>query len=206
MSSFEVPDDITPSNFLDKPGTYHVMCSLVEDPAKKDDGSILDGISFTFGVLAGTDSSQEKRTVRVTIYNPNMSHSDGGLFARKRFARLARALGMRDKASGKLIDQCRGMAVELDWQDARGKQAVIRFVHGKDRDGKQTKFMDIDGLQIYSVHDEEVKDIPKREKALKMLADAEAAAAANQEKQVEKPAPAQPKKEAAKDWEAALFG
>lgn len=207
MTSFEVPEDISPSNFVDKDGTYHVMIQTVEDPATKENGDVLNGIGFGFTVLAGTDSSQVRRTAKITVFNPDMSSKDGGLFSRKRFARLARAFGLHDKASGKPIDQCRGGAVEIDWNEARGRQAIIRLVHGKDKEGKPTRFMDIDGLQIYHVNDQDgdVKDIPRNPKALALLGQPAAA-----EKPVEKaasaPKPAPVAAPAKSDWESALFG
>lgn len=210
MTSFEVPEDISPSNFVDKDGTYHVMAQTVEDPATKDDGSILNGVAFGLTVLAGTDSTQNRRTVKITVFNPDMSSKDGGMFARKRFSRLARAFGLHDKVSGKPIDQCRGGSVEIDWNEARGRQAIVRLVHGKDKDGKPTRFMEIDGLQIYHVDDkdgEDIKSVPRNPKALALLAGQSPAAA---EKPVEKaapsPKPAPAAAPAGKSWEAELFG
>lgn len=211
MTSFEVPEDISPSNFVDKDGTYHVMVQTVEDPATKENGDVLSGVAFGFVVLAGTNSSQEKKTTKITVFSPDMSSRDGGAFARKRFARLARAFCLHDKVSGKPIDQCRGGTVEIDWNESRGRQAILRLVHGKDKNGNPTRFMEIDGLQIYHVNDkdEDVKDIPRNQKALALLGQQPTAAAnpapTPAPAPAPTPAPVQKTESSSSDWQS-LFG
>jgi hypothetical protein len=159
--SYQVPaDGLELSQFLDKPGTFHVLVLEVDENPVNNNGEVMNAIRLRGRVLAGTEPTQIGRTVSSLMSNPNMSHKDGGAFATKVHLRLARAVGAISQAAP-------GQAVSVDWTLAKGKQCVVQFGWNKGSDGVER--VEVKGGGIYHVGDPEVASIPKDMAALAMM-------------------------------------
>ncbi len=161
---FDMPDDYSVSDFLDKPGQYHVVVEHVDENPTSRGGKLLDGIRVKFRVLGGTESTQLKRAHDEVIFKPSVDAKDGGAFARKKIGRLIRALGLHDQGTGKLAVEVK--QAKIDWMEARGRQMVVYMVPQED----EARYMQIQGAHIYAVTDAECSHVPKNEKALKLMA------------------------------------
>ena len=159
--SYQVPaDGLELSQFLDKPGTFHVLVLEVDENPVSGNGEVMHAIRLRGRVLAGTDPTQVGRTVSALLTNPNMNHKDGGAFATKVHLRLAKAVAAISQAAP-------GQAVSVDWSLAKGKQCVIEFAWNKGTDGVER--VGVKGGGIYHVGDPEVASIPKDAAALAMM-------------------------------------
>lgn len=166
---YDMPESYDVSSFLDKPGQYHVAVDRVEENPVSKAGKLCEGVRVHFQVLAGTDPSQAKRSHGELVFGPSLDSKDGGEFARKKIGRLIRALGLHDKQSGKLAEQCR--SVQIDWEEARGRQMVVFIVPQED----EPKYVQVQGAHFYKVDDPEVAHVPKCERSLKLMGAAKTA-------------------------------
>lgn len=141
-------------------GTYHLAITGVDDAPVG-----VDAIKVTFEILAGTVDNQAGKSFTETFWMPSESSKDGGKFAKKRLARFGIASGVIDPAA-------LGRRVQIDWQDACGRQIVAKLNnYARDgKDGKHYKGAEINGLDIWSVAAPEVDAIPKDTEALAMAA------------------------------------
>jgi hypothetical protein len=162
VMSYSVPNDgLDMTQYLDKPGQFHVLIKEVDESPVNQSGEVMSAIRVRGKILAGTDPTQKDRDFSALLSNPNMSHKDGGAFAMKVHLRLARACQI---INGQLIP---GQQVNLDWSHAKGKQCVIFFAYRKDNDG--TERVQVNGAHFYRVDDAEVAAVPKDQAALRMM-------------------------------------
>jgi len=148
LEGFETPE----------PGTYH-LCCLAFNPSPDN----YDGKKFQFAVLAGTVEGQSGRTFWESFVNPAPSHKDGGMMAKKRLAKLAIALGLIQRSD-------LGKRVQINWEAAVGRQLVAKVkVRSWEKDGRSGKSAEFDGLNYWSVTDEEVAGVPKDAEALALM-------------------------------------
>lgn len=166
--SFDAPEDLSggDSNRLSEPGTYHLVITNVCE-GEGPNGKPCDGFTFEADVLAGTVEGCAGKTVKETIFAPNMKSSDDAQkMSRKRLAAFFIATDVMTP------DQL-GKSVNIEVSAAVGKQLVAEFDRQMEKDaaGKYTvpsKYIQISYANIYHVDDPDIKDIPKSKDALGM--------------------------------------
>lgn len=157
---FTMPSDTSVGNFMDRPGQFHFAVSHAED-GPVFNGSIADAVVLDLTCLAGTEPSQARKTVKLFLNNPNLSHKDGGEFCAKVQARAAIALGLLDPKTPA------GQEVVIDWSKAAGRQCVAKLIAEKDSKGKDR--LNLDGARIWAVDDPDVAHVPMCAASLKLI-------------------------------------
>lgn len=161
---FDCPEDFEgQSNFLQEPGTYHVVVIAVDEHPTAKNGTLLDGFRVDFAVLDGTTPGQKDRQFDVMFFAPKLTDKNGGEFAKRKQARFCLATGILPKATP-------GQRVTVDLQQAAGRQLVLELEHQKDQQtGQPTKFLQLAWANIYHVDDPAVAKVPKDATALALL-------------------------------------
>jgi len=156
----EVADDFSTSKFLECEGQFHVICNDATDSPMKADGSMMVGcLEFAFEVLDGNVAGQEGQTVKLKFFEPKLDASDKAKkFIRNKLSRVFLALGLIN-----LNDK--GKKVEIELNDAKGRQCVIDVVKSDNND----KFLELNYNKIYHVDDPEVASVPKDADAIKSI-------------------------------------
>lgn len=137
--------------YVNAPGGYHLLVTQAHSPAKKNDGTFIDGteVGLAFQVVAGTDASQVNKSLSQNWFAPKMSSKDGGAFACKVLARLAYSLGILPPAQP-------GQNITIDWNQAIGRQMLAYIVAEPytGSDGQQKTGFSIEGARMYPVQDQ----------------------------------------------------
>lgn len=144
------------------PGTYHLAVTGVDETPKN-----VDGLKFTLEVLNGTVEGQASKSFAETFFFPSPESKDGGKFAKKRLAKFALAVGIINPTA-------LGSRVQIDWQEASGRQLVAKVENymRKGNDGREYKGAQISGLDMWRIDAPEVEAVPKDQEALAMAAPA----------------------------------
>ena len=134
-----------------EPGSYHVIVTNVDASTQK-----FDGIGVTFQVLAGTVEDMEGRTLNQRF----LFNKETGDY-QESHVRLALAAGLIEPDS----------EGEVDWGDLVGRQLVIGVERrlGKDKEGNEKEYTNVGnyGLDVWSIGNAEVANVPKDKAALK---------------------------------------
>lgn len=159
----DVADDFEgESNFLSKPGTYHLVVEDVKVGIGPK-GNAIEGATFSMAVIAGTVDSEKKKTFNHVIFFPRATHKDGGKFAGKVLSKFLLAVNQVNPAD-------RGKKISVDPERIAGQQIVAAFVQGKENDqGKSYLEIYSAGLAVYHVDDPHVTGIPKDAAALTLI-------------------------------------
>lgn len=166
---FDAPEDVKGEggNFLDAPGTYHIVITDVK-PGESQKGKPIDGFTFHFDVLAGTVDGCSGKSGSQSLFAPDLSKEQKSIDAAKR------KLAAFFIATGVMTPDQLGKPVNIDESAANGKQLLVKFARKMEKDGEgnytvETKFLEIHYSDIFHVDDPEVKDIPKNADALGMI-------------------------------------
>jgi hypothetical protein len=158
--ALETTEDVGGSandQYLNEPGTYHfVITSVAENEGPK--GNPIDGFTIGLSVLDGTTKGQKDKSTNLCLFSPDQSKSDSSQeWSRKKQTAFAIAAGLIDlkKLGGK---------VQIDLQDAVGRQIVASFEHD---DAK--KYMQLSYANIYHVDDPRAANFPKDKEALAII-------------------------------------
>ena len=144
--------------YLTEPGTYHCVVVSV-DEGKGPKGNPINGFTAELAVLDGTVAGQKDRETSVTFFSPDASKSEASQeWNRKKQTAFAIATGLLDLA--KL-----GSKVEIDLQEAVGRQLVIQLAHADD----DKKFLQINYANIYHVDDPRAEKFPKSKEGLAIV-------------------------------------
>jgi hypothetical protein len=163
MMSFvmETTEDVGGSasdQYLSEPGTYHcVVTGVAEDEGPK--GNPIDGFTVGLSVLDGTKPGQKDKSTNLCLFSPDQSKTEKSQeWARKKQTAFAIAAGLIDlkKLGGK---------VQINLQEAVGRQLVLTFVH--DDEGK---YLQLSYANIYHVDDPRAATFPKDKEALGIIA------------------------------------
>lgn len=156
---FDVPDDITNGNFLERPGYYHAKVDSIEQDPEKKDGSLIENAAFRVNcsVLEGTVAGQQNRMFDLLFFKPKLNSEDGGKFANKKIARFLDAINMLPK-------DARGKRTKIQLDDASGNQFIVELE--KDKDGR---FLQMRFANVWHVDDPDVADKPKNDGCLKLI-------------------------------------
>lgn len=143
--------------YLNEAGTYHcVITSVAENEGPK--GNPIDGFTIGLAVLEGTAKGQKDKSTNLCLFSPDQSKSDKSQeWSRKKQTAFAIAAGLIDlkKLGGK---------VQIDLQDAVGRQVVVTFDH--DDSGK---YLQLSYANIYHVDDPRAANFPKDKEALAII-------------------------------------
>lgn len=164
---FDAPEDLAggDSNRLSEPGTYHLVITDIRE-GEGPNGKACDGFTFEADVLAGTTEGCVGKTIKETLFQPNMKGTeDSQRMSRKKLAAFFIATDVMNPNQ-------LGRSVAIDVEAAKGKQLIVEFDRQKDKDEKTgkytipTKYIQVAYANIYHVDDPDVKDIPKNADAL----------------------------------------
>jgi hypothetical protein len=142
-----------------KEGSYHFVVEA-DDPDHVSRQKNTPGVEMTLQVLAGTESQEGKKLFE-RFYYPSEAQSDGGGFATKRIAKLARVLDLIP------ADSLGQQNVKIDWPSAQGRQFIAKVAHNEG-DNKRVSAQ-IEGLKMWRVTDAEVAEIPKSAESLALM-------------------------------------
>lgn len=150
---------------LTEPGTYHVVVTDVSEAPTKKDGSLISNAAFsaTVGVLEGTTPNQRDKTVNMIFFHGKPGEEKSEAFAKKKMDRFFLATGLLTQQQ---IETKWVGSIELT--QAVGRQLVAKF--GKEK--PEDRFVDLEFAEIYHVDDPAVKDAPKCQQSLKLIAPA----------------------------------
>lgn len=155
---FEAPEhEDTGSNFLNVPGTYHLMVVGVDEAPVNKAGGVMAGFKIDCIVQGGDQPGQEDREIGILFFNGDYSHKDKGEFARLKQSRFL-------KATGVIGDFQPGQKTTVDLENAVGHHFIAKFE-------KQDKgdYMQLAGANIWHIDDPAVAPVPKNIGALKLL-------------------------------------
>lgn len=155
---YETGKDFGPGGkYLDEPGTYHMhITEIDETPTDKNNCVIPDAMfRVTMKVLAGTTEGQEEKVHGELFFQPRGEND----FSKKKIDRFLLATGLIGEAD-------KGKVVEIDLQKATFRQVMIQLEKRQSRD---REFLNMAQARIYHVDDGDVRDMPKNEKALRMI-------------------------------------
>lgn len=153
-------------NYLREPGTYHFGVLKLDTSPHDKDGTMLDGISVSLEVLAGTVPGTNGKKLDLLFFNGKLSNKDQGVFARKKQAVLFVACNlMHESQFGK-------GGVSIDDTKAKGQMIVMTVVkRQKDKDGNESKYLDMNFTDCWHIdHPEVAKNkFPLNAEAIKLL-------------------------------------
>jgi hypothetical protein len=142
--------------YLQQPGTYHcVVTDLQEGRGPK--GNPINGFLVGLSVLDGTVEGQKDKQHNLLLFSPDLSKSQSSQeWSKKKQTAFVVATG--------LLDLSRlGQRVEIDLQQAVGRQIVLTFAENE-HDGK--KNLELAYANIYHVDDPRAAKFPKDKEAL----------------------------------------
>lgn len=167
--NFDAPESIPTGggNWIDKPGTYHLMITAFDEEPVTKDKKLVDGFKIDFQALEGTvrdpdgKFSEKDKTIGMTFYNPKITDKNEGLFARQKQAAFFIASGlMTEEHLGK-----QGIAINL--KDAVGRNVVATLEEQEGTDGK--KYVRLAYADIFHIDDPRAAKFPKNEKVLALI-------------------------------------
>ena len=145
------------SQYLNEPGTYHmIVTSVAENEGPK--GNPIDGFTVGLSVLDGTSKDQKDKSMNLCLFSPDQSKSDKS----RKWARMKQTAFV--VASGVLDPAKLGGKVQINLQNAVGRQIVATFEH--DDEGK---YMQLSYANIYHVDDPRASNFPKDKEALAII-------------------------------------
>lgn len=151
------------AKFLEEEGTYHVMVIHTDEAptirSGNRKGEYLDGFEVEVEVIAG---DQAKKTHRLMFNNPNLSHKDGGDFARRLQTRFLEVVGLIDPTQ-------KGKRVSVELKTAETRQFIAAFKN-REKDGKT--YLQLDGGKFWHIDDPSADKCERDQLAIDKLAGA----------------------------------
>lgn len=164
---YRAPDtvDTGGGNWLDKPGTYHLVITAADEQPTKRNGEMMDAFRVTCQAIEGTvrdanGFTERDKTVDLTFWHPKLTDKNEGLFARQKQARFFLATGL-------LTDGQLGSEVDINLEDCVGRQ-VIATLEERDGDSGRT-FLDLHFADIWHIDDPAAAKFPKSDKAIGLV-------------------------------------
>ena len=166
----EQPESLegTGGKFVDKPGTYHMLVTAVdENPATKD-GNPIDALKVSLSVLDGTHADQKDRSFDLTLWNPKPEDTtDMSKKKQTRFCLATCLIGAHKP----------GEKTTVEPTDAVGRQLVAKLSFKQKKNEATGKWEDSDRVDlhysdIWHVDDQEVakNKVPLNKEALTLIA------------------------------------
>jgi len=168
MSEWDTTDDLSGGgNYLNQPGTYHMVILNVLDGLSTKDKPI-DGFTVCCDVLAGTTEKCHGKKLDSTFFPPNPQTSDEAqAISRKRNTAFFVATDILDPNK-------MGQRVSIDPADAIGRQFIVKLGWAQEKNTAgdwvdSTKFLQVDYANVWHVDDPDCKDVPKNAEALALI-------------------------------------
>lgn len=164
--SYESGGDLsTGGKFLRDEGTYHFFIVAVDERPTKRNGDLINNAAFrvSLEVLKGTAEGQKGKLADILFFNPTISATSDGSFAKKKLDLFFLATAMRSESE--LSEKGRKQEIEL--ADLVGRQFVAKFHIEKDDNGKDQ--IGLCFADMWHVDDSAVANIPKDADALAMI-------------------------------------
>ena len=152
-------------NWIDKPGTYHLVVTVTEEQPVSRTKGMIDGFKVAFQAVEGTVRDRDGRftekdkTIDLIFWNPKLTDKNEGLFARQKQAAFFVAAGLMRE------DQL-GTEVDITLGDACGHH-VIATMEEDEKDGK--KRIQLAYADIFHIDDPRAAGFPRNEKALALV-------------------------------------
>ena len=169
--TFDQPESLEGGgNFVDLPGTYHMLVTEVDENPSSKDGAPFSALKVSCSVLAGTDQSQKDRTFDMMLWHPE-ADDPVDCMARKKQARFCLATCL-------LGQHQPGQRVTVEPTDAVGRQFVVKLSRRQKKDATTGKYVenpegrvDVHYSDIWHVDDAEVRrnGVPLDQEALKLI-------------------------------------
>lgn len=156
--TMDASETIESAEWLKTPGVYHFQIERGNENPMTRDNRPRGGFALECSVLAGP---QDGAKVNMHANEPNLSHKDGGEFAKKVQTRILVAIGMlNENHLGKRV------SIEIE-KDAPGRQFIARM----DFDDKDTekKYLGLAGAQIWHIDDPSAPPCDRNLDAIKLL-------------------------------------
>jgi hypothetical protein len=187
----EFDHEFDDSQYLRKPGTYHLKIEEVDENPQTVDKKPAGGFDVVFSALEGEGDdlhsdgkfTETSKTFNMRFQPPKLTHKDGGDFMRRRQTKFAVAAGVMPEKTARQS----GQKVTVDLQQAVGRQVIAKVKAGKPNDKGQV-YLEIDSASIWHVDDPEVAAIPKNQTAINLLSPALRRKADSFDKPEKKPA------------------
>lgn len=153
-------------NWLDKPGTYHLVLTAADEQPTKRNGEMMDAFRVTCQAIDGTvrdanGFTEKDKTVDLTFWNPKLTDKNEGLFARQKQAKFFLATGL-------LTEEQLGTEVDINLGDAVGRQVIATL---EERDGGDSgrTFLDLHFADIWHIDDPAAAKFPRNDKAIALV-------------------------------------
>lgn len=166
---FDAPEELSHGggNWIDKPGTYHLVVTAMDEQPINRNKEMVDGFRAEFQALEGTvrdangKFTETDKTIGITFKNPKITDKNEGLFARQKQAAFLIATGlMTEEQLGK-----KGIKVEL--KNSVGRHVIATLEESDLDSGK--KFIGLSYADIWHIDDPRAASFPKNEKALTLI-------------------------------------
>lgn len=142
--------------YLSKPGTFHLILSVVDPEPVTKDGKPMEGLKVNGSILDGTEPSEVGKEFEFMLWAPKASDKNNGEMAKRKLTRFSYATGF-------IASHAPGQKVVIDCEACEGRQIVAKFSE-EDKDGK--KRVQLHYSDIFHVDDPAVADVPKSADAL----------------------------------------
>lgn len=168
--TFDAPDSLPSGggNWIDKPGTYHLMITATnEEPISKKDKKLIDGFTVDLQSLEGTvrdadgKFTEKDKTISLTFYNPQITDKNEGLWARQKQAAFFVATGLMTE------EQLGQQGIKITLSEAVGRQVVATLEENIGTDGK--KYIRLAFGDIFHIDDPRAARFPRNEKAIAFI-------------------------------------
>lgn len=151
----DVSETLETGNFLTDEGIYHVVVDDIDEAPLNASRELLQAFKVSFTTLNGTVAGQNGKAGSLMFWLPKLDSKDAGKFARIKITRFLKAIDL-------LSDDQLGKSVDVDMQQARGRQLVVHLE-------KNDKYLDLRYADIWHIDDPAVSKIPKDEKSIAAL-------------------------------------
>ena len=195
---FDLPPELPSSNYLEDPGTYHmVVTNVEEEPVSETSSKVINGFRVTFEVLEGTVRNAKGctdigKTLALIFWHPSPTDTENG----RKWASAKQAAFLI--ATGLATQKSLGGSVDVNLSDAIQRQVVMSVEKGKD-----DKFLQLSYANIWAVDDPHAEKFPKNQKALALIgkaAPSPSASPAAKAKPAAAPAAAAPPQQVSNSW------
>lgn len=154
-------------NWIDKPGTYHLVITATDEEPTSKDKKLIDGFKVDFQAVEGTvrdadgKFTEANKTLDMVFFNPKITDKNEGLFARQKQAAFFIAAGLMTE------EQLGGQEIDIDLTKAVGRNVIATLEEDKQDNGKS--FIRLSYADIFHIDDPRASKFPRNERALSLI-------------------------------------
>jgi len=165
---FDAPSELPSGggNWIDKPGTYHLIITGTDEEPVSRDKQLLDGFRIDFQALDGTvrdadgNFTEAEKTIDIIFWHPKLTQKNEGLFNKQKQAAFLVAAGL-------MTEEQLGKSLDIDLSKAKGRHVIATFEEEVQDNGK--KRIQLSYADIWHIDDPRAAKFPKNEKALSLI-------------------------------------